>query len=335
MRVTKKDIAEYVGVSRSAVSLVLNNSPSSTISQKTREKILQAAKELGYVGPEIHRKLCFVLYGRNPDDPRYMYDLKIVENAASRLGYSLIFMNIKADPQDHKKLSKFIQSKEAEGDVVTGDLDEGGIDLVLNENVPYVFYGGTERENANIVVLDHEKGACEAVKHLISFGHRRIAFFSGSLDMHVHRKNLAGYCRALEEFGIPVDKSLIQVSREEDGYELCGRMQVLGIDYTAIFCVNTVIQFGALQWLKEHGVSVPSQVSLVGYGYSELVKLSKPQLSTFLVTPAAREKVVSRLGDIIHKKDVSPQGGFLSDLECYKGGTVAAAAVHQHSPVSG
>jgi len=323
MSVTKKEIAEYVGVSRSAVSLVLNNTPSSTISEKTRQKILQAAKELGYVGPEITPKLCFVLHGRDPDDPRYMYDLKIIERAASRHNFSLLFMNIQADSSGREKLAKALQNKEADGYIVTGDLDDAAIDLILDAKVPYLFYGGIPREGTNSVAMDHEKGAYDAVNYLISFGHRRIAFFSGNLETPIHRKNLAGYYRALEDSGIAIDKSLIQASSGEDGYELCARMQVLDIGYTAVFCVNTVIQFGALQWFKEQGIAVPSQISLIGYGFSELVKLSKPPLTAVYVPPANRELAVTRLIEMIRSKKQGPEITYLNEMKIHKGGTVA------------
>lgn len=324
MSVTKKEIAEYLGVSRSAVSLVLNNAPGSTISEKTRQRILQAARELGYDGADVTPKLCFILYGRAPDDPRYMYDLATIEQAASRHHFSLLFMNVQADAEGLEKMRKAVLSKEAEGYFVTGDLDDKAIDLITEAKVPYLFYGGIPREGTNSIVMDHEKGAYEAVKYLLSFGHKRIAFFSGNLNIPIHQKNLNGYYRALEEAGIPLDKSLVQASSGEDGYELCARMNVLDIGYTAVFSVNTVIQFGALQWLKEHGVQVPGEVSLVGYGFSELAKLSKPPLTTFYVAPASRELAVNRMIEMIRRKDLEPQVTYLTEMECFPGETVAA-----------
>ncbi|MEK5640445.1 MULTISPECIES: LacI family DNA-binding transcriptional regulator [Paenibacillus] len=67
-----------------AAAFVLNNAPGSTISEKTRQRLLQAARELGYNGADVTPKLCFIMYGRVPDAPRYMYDLATIEQAASR-----------------------------------------------------------------------------------------------------------------------------------------------------------------------------------------------------------------------------------------------------------
>ncbi|MGG1517968.1 LacI family DNA-binding transcriptional regulator [Paenibacillus oryzisoli] len=324
MAVTKKEIAEHVGVSRSAVSLVLNNTPSSTISEETRKRILQAAQELGYQEKMATPKICFILYGRSPDDPRYMHDLKVVEHAASKLQYATLFMNIPATAVGHQKLQRFLDKREVEGMIITGDLDDTLIRMIQASNEPYLFYGGTTREDANIMVLDHRKGAYTAVQYLIELGHKRIAFFSGRLDITVHMENLKGYYQALEEAGLSIDKSLIQASKEEDGYELASRLPLLGIEHSAIFCVNTVIQFGALQWLKDTGVAVPSQVSLAGYGFTELVKLSKPELTTVYVDQKEKEKLVDELLDIIRKrKSSTPRHAYLSEMTLHKGGTAS------------
>lgn len=324
MAVTKKEIAERVGVSRSAVSLVLNNTPNSTISEVTRNRILQAAEALGYQETTATPKICFLLYGRSPDDPRYMHDLNVVEHAASKHQFATLFMNVPATASGHQKLQRFLDKREVAGMIITGDLDDTVIRMIQGANEPYLFYGDTAKEDANIMVLDHRKGAYEAVRHLMELGHKRIAFFSGRLDIAVHMENLKGYYQALEEAGLPIDKSLVQASKEEDGYELASRLTLLGIGHSAIFCVNTVIQFGALQWMKDNGVAVPSQVSLIGYGFSELVKLSKPELTTVYVDQQEKEKLVEELRDIIRKrKSASPRHTYLSEMTFHKGGTVS------------
>jgi DNA-binding LacI/PurR family transcriptional regulator len=328
MAVTKKEIAERVGVSRSAVSLVLNNTPSGTISEETRKRILQAAAELGYEETAPTPKICFVLYGRSPDDPRYMHDLNVVEQAASARNYATMYMNVPATTAGHQKLQRFLEKREAGGMIITGDLDDTLIRLVEGAQLPYLFYGGTIKEDANIVVLDHRKAAYEAVKHLLSLGHRRIAFFSGRMDASVHVHNLNGYYQAFQEAGIPIDKSMIQINVEEDGYELAARVHALDIACTAIFCVNTVIQFGALQWLSENGIAVPSQCSLIGCGYSELVKLSKPELTTVYVDQKEKEKIVTELLDIMKKgKKAAPRLTYLSETTFHMGGTAARIGI--------
>ncbi|WP_144932072.1 LacI family DNA-binding transcriptional regulator [Paenibacillus sp. 32O-W] len=325
MTVTKKDIADYLGISRTAVSLVLNNTPNSTVSEETRRSILQAAKELGYRDSEIYPKICYILYNREPDDPLYIHDLRVIENVASQHGYRLIFMNVRSSTNDFNMLSKYLGNKEVSGIVLTGDIDDDILDIMEDAAVPYVVYSGvsSNRTDVNVIVTDVVKIAYEATKYLTDLGHVRIALFSGSLDTLVHQQTLAGYRKALEEAGLPYDISLVQVSKEEDGYELASRMEILEIDYSAAFCVNTVIQFGALQKLKDLGFQVPRKISLVGWGYSELVKMSVPNLTTLYIGPEEKEIVVKRLIEIINEGDKDRRTIYLKDTVIHEGGTAA------------
>jgi DNA-binding LacI/PurR family transcriptional regulator len=251
-----------------------------------------------------------------------MHDLNVVEIAASAHNYATMYMNIPATSSGHQKLLRFIERREVGGMIITGDLDDTLIRLIQGAKMPYLFYGATTKDDANIVVLDHRKAAYEAVKHLITLGHRRIAFFSGRMDASVHVQNLNGYYQAFQEADIPIDKSMIQISIEEDGYELAARVRALDIAFTAAFCVNTVIQFGALQWFNENGISVPSQCSLIGYGYSELVRLSKPELTTVYVDQEEKKKIVTELLDIMKKgRTAAPRLTYLSETALHIGGT--------------
>lgn len=323
MSVTKKDIADYLGISRTAVSLVLNNTPSSTISKETRERILKAAQELGYRNREASPPtLCFLLYNREADDPRYMEDLRIAEEISALHGYRLLFMNIKESPDDFQRLKQFLGAREAEGILATGDMDDAFIDMVVESGIPSIFYAGEEREGVNTAIWDHRKAARKAIRYLIELGHQRIALFTGRLDLPVHLAGLEGYKQALEEAGIPLDASLIQVSREEDGYELATRMEMLQIPYTAAFCVNTVIQFGVLQRLKEKGIAVPGEISLMGYGFSELVRASTPKLTTLKMDSNLKHSVVVRLLDIIKNQITEKETMYLAEFEMHEGETV-------------
>jgi len=325
--VTKKEIAEYLGISRTAVSLVLNNKPSSTISAETRAKILQAAKELGYRDIEVSPKLCYVLYDRDANDPRYMTDLHTIEAAASHFNYGLIFMNITSDANSIQKLQRIIDNQEVDGFLISGDVDDQLFTIFRNTDTPYIFYGITTNGNENdlnCLYIDNKKLASDAVSHLISLGHKRIALFMGSLDYPIHQHTLEGYIHAHETSDLAVDKSLIQISNDENGYEISKRAHMLKLDYTAAFCANNVIQFGALQYLQRSGISVPVDISLIGSGITELAKLSMPQLATYFVPDKEKERIVSALVELINNKNQQPKTAvFISEFEYFEGGTVS------------
>ncbi|WP_214627484.1 LacI family DNA-binding transcriptional regulator [Paenibacillus agaridevorans] len=325
--VTKKEIAEYLGISRTAVSLVLNNTPSSTISAETRNKILQAAKDLGYRDIEVSPKLCYVLYDRDANDPRYLPDLQAIESAASQHDYGLIFMNITHEAESLNKLQKIIENQEVDGFVISGDVDDKLLGIFKHSSTPYIFYGKPLYEigkNCNHIATDDHKLAYDAVNKLLSLGHTRIALFMGSLDYLIHQRTLEGYLEALKDSGIEIDKSLIQISNDENGYEICKRAHMLRLDYSAAFCGNTVIQFGALQYLQSTGIAVPGDISLIGSGFTELVKLSIPQLTTYYISNTEKERTVNVLVDLINKKITDDTiSVYITDFECFEGGTIA------------
>ncbi|WP_256759682.1 LacI family DNA-binding transcriptional regulator [Cohnella sp. WQ 127256] len=327
--VTKKEIAEHLGISRTAVSLVLNNTPSSTISIETRNRILQAAKELGYRDVEVSPKLCFVLFDRDANDPRYMADLQIIEQAASSFNYGMVFMNITNTPDSLNKLQKALDSQEIEGYIVSGDVNEKFIDLFRLSGSSYILYGLPLRkaDNLNYAAFDDKKLAYDATSYLISLGHTRIAMFMGSLDYTIHQLALEGYYEAHEANGVSIDRSLIQISNDENGYELCKRAEMLRLDYTAAFCTNTVIQFGVLQRLQSTGISVPDDISLIGSGFTELVKVSVPQLTTFYVSEAEKAKTVTLLIDIINNRNSTNLFASFTEFIRFEGGTTAMKKV--------
>ncbi len=323
--VTKKEIAEYLGISRTAVSLVLNNTPNNTISSTTRERILQAAKELGYREVETSPKLCFILYDRDGHDPRYMSDLQVIEQSASQYNYGLVFMNVTKEQDSLNALQKSLDSKEIDGYILSGDIDEQFLDIFIKSDTPYILYGlpVNKYDHLNYFAFDDKKMAFEATSYLIDQGHTRIALFTGSLDYLTHQFKLQGYIEAHEYYGIPLDRSLIQVSNDENGYELCRRAELLGLNYTAVFCVNTIIQFGVLQRLQSTGVAVPQDISLIGSGFTEFVKVSVPRLTTYYVEQAVKSTIVTMLVDIIQNPDSGNRNCSLSDFVLFEGGTVA------------
>jgi len=324
--VTKKDIADYLGISRTAVSLVLNNTPNSTISEETRNNILRAAKELGYRDASVSPKICFILCNRSPEDPLYLSDLKLVENKVAKHDHRLLFMHIGSNAKDYKRVENTLATREIAGVILTGEVDDAILDVLEHSKVPYVVFSSIERPNVNSVEPDVVKVARECTRYLISLGHRNIAYLTGGLDLLVHRKAMEGYRQALEEAGIPFDKSLVQVSKEEDGYELCYRMEMLDIPYTAAFCVNTKIQFGALQRLKEAGVQVPREKSLIGWGMTDFVKMSIPPLTAYYIDPAEKQNVIDRLFDIMKNGDNERKTIYMTKLKLHEGGTASICA---------
>lgn len=324
MRITKKAIAEYLGISRTAVSLALNNAPNSTLSEETRERILKTAKELGYKGMIESNKICYILYNREGNDPRYLFDLRNIEEAASKRGYNILFMSVKPDVNSLKKVKKIANSGEVFAILLTGLIDAEIIYTLDSVDVPYVVYGFSDKKNINIVIPDAVKEGYEATKYLIKFGHKKIAFLSGKLDMLVHKQRLEGYKLALKEEGIAFDPALVQASANEDSYEMIERMEILNIKYSAILCANTVVQFKAVQCLKEKGYGFPGEISVIGCLYTELVDLCNPPLAAVATNHAkSADIIIEALADVVKNKNSAPKTTYLTDIKIITGGTVS------------
>lgn len=324
MTVRKKDIAAYLGISQATVSLALNNPPGSKIAEETRLKVLKAAKELGYKDLNATPQICFMLYDRDTGDPIYSYILSIMEKEVREVHHNFVYMNVKSSNMVEHNLEQFLSSKELKGVIVTGDIDEAITKVIVNSNIPYIIYGGNVRKDLHNVMPDHWKAGYEATRHLISLGHRKIAFFCGNLDNDVHRLVLDGYRKALEENQIPFQAERVQASNNEDGYEMCGRAHYLKIDYTGLVCANTLIQFGALQRLKELGVSIPAEKSLIGYGHTVLNTASIPQLTSVHLEWIELKKLVNQLITIINDPNYPKGVKFLSEMNLFQGGTCAS-----------
>lgn len=322
MSVKMKDIAQYLSLSKSTVSLALSNAPGNTISEETRRRVVQAARDLGYKGYQFNRQLAFVLYHRQLDNPRYSEMLTGIEKLLRQHHFNVLYMSLNS-PSELTEFTRFVQRGEVSGLLVTGAIDELITDVVMSSGIPHLFIGGMEHEGLNVITDDYYLGAYEATRYLLSLGHRKIAFLSGKLNVIGHKLGLEGYQAALQEAGVELDKTRIQISNGEDGYELCERMEALDIEYTAAFCVNTVIQFGVLQRLRECGIRVPGAISLIGYGMTSLARTSKPPLTTVNWDTGFIEAIVARIMHCISNRTAPSEQIVHPYVAVIEGGTCA------------
>lgn len=154
---------------------------------------------------------------------------------------------------------------------------------LANRDRPVVIIGRHIEELADrCVFVDNVHGGYVATRHLIDQGHERIAHLTGNLSMKDGRDRLEGYKAALREAGLEFDEALIVDSEfvEAGGYRGMQRLLRRGRDFTAAFAANDQSAAGALLALKESGLSVPEDVSIVGYDDVLLAKYVSPALTT-------------------------------------------------------
>lgn len=275
MGTTIRDIAKVSGVSVSTVSKALS-SKYLDISEEMRSHIQKIAKELNYspnraAAAIVKRKtgnIAFVT--QNIKNPFFAEVLEGIEAVAKDKEHIVLVCN--AD-DDIEKENHFVQQSLCglvDGAIVVPTEDrETAYHTTPNLGFPVVIYGSTTYKNYpyTCVHTDNKQGGFLAVEYLIQNGHRDILFIGGSQKNAIGLDRLFGYKRALEQHGIPFrDELIFQDSlRTAWGFQAVHQAYAQKMPFTAIFCGNDYIAYGAIKALNELGLSIPGDISLVGY----------------------------------------------------------------------
>ena len=273
---TVKDVARECGVSVTAVSLVLNDR-ASNISQKTKEKILEKAKELDYHPDATARSLATKktnTIGVIIPDISNAFFAETVRNIQIELneyGYDMFLCNSEEKFSNDIKYIKLFNSRNVDGLIITMSAETMGngnqleIKNLLDKcQIPYVlfdrFYDGDESR----VYVDNLKSGYDVAKYLIECGHREIGVITGPLHLNSSRDRLEGVKKALAENLIVLEEDNIINGKYdiESGKE--GAKQLLD-RVTAIFAFNDLQAYGVIETARKMNVSIPNDVSLVGF----------------------------------------------------------------------
>lgn len=286
--ITLKMVAERAGVSVNTASRAINNK--SDINEETKKRVLKVAQELGYVQnatavalrTKKTRTLGVVIADNR--NPFYAEVLNGIEEAAREKNYHIILANTQRDYQKEEEAINLLLAKRVDGLLITPVQDRNDdIKNLIEANIPFVIVG---RDFKNIevdaVYNDEVKGGFLATKYLIKKGHKRIALINGFLHKSPARGRLEGYKKALKEYGIPFDDSLVSVGDIDvkDGYERTKQLLEKGLNFTAIFAYNDMMAFGAMRAIKEKGLRIPEDIGLVGYDDIPFSSLISPSLTT-------------------------------------------------------
>lgn len=269
---TISDVAKRAGVSTMTVSRVTNNS--GYISQETRERVLNAINELGYVPNALARSLRFkqtktiALVITDITNPFFTTLARGVEDVASERGFSVIFCNTDESPETEAEYLTVLLQKQVDGFLVVpacsssesiADLQERNVPVVvLDRRVPDL--------RVDTVRGDSEQGAYLLVRHLLDLGHRRIAVLSGPQDVSTAMDRVAGYRRAMAEADIQGEDALeyyFDRFTAGGGYKMAQQALALNPRPTAIFAANNFVAIGAFHAFREAGLRVPEDISLV------------------------------------------------------------------------
>lgn len=274
MKITIKDIAEMCNVSVTTVSLILNDKPVRTSAQ-TKQKILDIAKKYNYtpntfaVGLATRRTNTIALLIPDISNGFFAQIAKHLESNFGKHGYNLVLCNTNDNAEEQEKYLQLMLNRGVDALVMCVANDRSKTMEVLNDfasdNIPVIaFDRAFDNLRCPLVVTDNKGGAKDIVEYLISLGHTRIACISGS-NAKLYSERLDGYMQALSENGIAYDKKLVRNGdyRYESGYQLT--KELLREKPTAIFVCNDMMAYGAYKAIEENGLSIPDDVSVVGF----------------------------------------------------------------------
>ncbi|HRY29166.1 MAG TPA: LacI family DNA-binding transcriptional regulator [Elusimicrobiota bacterium] len=289
-RVTMKDVAEHCGVSLSTVSLVLSGDQ--RIPPDTTQRVLEVVKALGYrpnliarnLAKQRSRTLGVVLpdLGAVVDHSFFTEALKGVYSETSRQGYRLLLEIATPQFLSRRFYLRLLKENSVDGIVYLGTtLKDDFLREIEPYQYPFLMVGGyLDDAQLSYVAVDNEAGAHMATKHLIDLGHRRIGHIAGSAAVSSARDRLRGYRRALEEAGIPFEPTLVVDGhyKADVAQEVCRGL--LANKVTAVYAGSDWMASGAFRAIKEAGLRIPQDVSVIGSGDLDLARLVEPPLTT-------------------------------------------------------
>jgi len=290
-RATIRQVAREAGVSVTTVSNYLNGRHSE-MSVTTRERIREAIERLGYQPNHVARSLAtrrtatIGLIISELTNALYPPVILGAEAACRQAQYSLLLANV-TDTDSERRAVELMRSKQVDGLILFSvsfiDIANEHLLQAHEEGVPIVVINRMLPEGVPIpkVMLNNFRGAYLATRHLVELGHRRIAHIAGPANRFTGLDRRAGYLAALVEAGLPVDSALVIEGDYsfESGYRA---MRAL-LDHdrpSAVFIGGDAMALGALRAIRDAGLRVPDDLSLVAFGNPDFVHYATPALTT-------------------------------------------------------
>jgi len=312
MSPTISDVAAKAGVSPSTVSRVLNGRPG--ISEETRSRVLEAAKELGYYPAMAGRGLAlgrtenlgFITHHRHTLNPGSFYGevLAGVDSEARAHGFHVLFSTNTSD-----RLPAMVKEQRVDGLILAGcDIPRDLIVALKAHEVPLVLVDN-HLDKVDSVFTDNVGGAREAVTHLIRLGHERIGFICEWFGDLSFAERFEGFKLALQEHGLPFSEDLTAEGlprKEGSGYVAMTKLLERSIP-SAVFAANDTTAAEAIRAIKEKGLRVPEDIAVMGFDDGSLAPHTDPPLTTMRVF---RERMgimaARRLLELIEDSDQPP-----------------------------
>jgi LacI family transcriptional regulator len=309
-RPTQADVARLAGVSQAMVSYVINNSDV-MIADETRQRIVSAMDDLGYVPNVIARRLrtnrTYTIASVIPDitNPFYPAFERGIQDTVHQYGYDMVIYNTDGQREREKKCIESLLQGRVDGIIgVFFHLRSKDLSPLIEQGIPIVRLEAQGRPPSEMaldnIYIDNVAASERAVTFLIGKGHRCIGMLTSYVGPARYRE--MGYRRALQIHGIECNETLLSHGdfSEDGGYQAMMNLLRKEIRPSAVFAANDLMAMGAIVAIREYGLSIPADIAVMGFDDIFTAKLVYPSLTTVTqfqrtIGQRAAEMVMERL----------------------------------------
>lgn len=313
MPLRAKDIAELLNVSTATVSIVLNNKPG--VSNETRALIVNKIRELNceYLLKNIpsvstgSRMIGFVVYKRFGDiiteSPFFNFALESINLSLQKHGYELKFIYInRTSPLEEKE--RLLNENICDGLIIYAvEMYEDDLEVFTHSRLPFVLLDNSfQTRDVDCVAINNIQGTCKAIQYLHRMGHTRIGYIKSRISITSFNERFSEYKRQLKLLGLEFRSSdILEVGYSEQEVSSAVDSYLPSSDLpTAFFADNDLLGCYAMQAFKQHGYSVPEDISIVGFDDRPVCKMVEPPLTTVAVPlalfgPSAVNLLISKI----------------------------------------
>ncbi|MDA3133286.1 LacI family DNA-binding transcriptional regulator [Atlantibacter subterranea] len=314
---TMQEVAKKAGVSKATVSRVLSGK--GYTSEETKELVYKAIEETGYRPNLLARNLatsksqCIGLVVTNT---LYTgsYFSELLSQAAKRLeanGRQLILVDGKHSAEEEKAAIDFLLDLRCDAIIIYPrflNVDEMDTIVEKHKQPIMVMNRKLRKHHSHCICCDHHGASFMATKHLIERGHRDIAFITGSMDSPTAIDRLAGYKAALTASGLPVRDALIAFGKwsPASGAEAAEKLLSATLPFSGLVVSNDDMAIGAMKTLNSAGLTVPGDVSIIGFDNIATAPFLQPALTSI------KDPVSEMINEVIERLISMLDGGYLS-----------------------
>jgi DNA-binding LacI/PurR family transcriptional regulator len=328
--ITIKDVAKQAGVSVATVSRVMNGRD--RVSEATRKKILKIIEEMNFVpntmAASMVNKKTNMLSVVVPEiqNPFYTAVIGGMVEVAKKEGFFTLVVSTNSDEAEEEEFFESFLGKNVDGIILIGTHKDA--EFYRNIRKPTILVDRYINDCGHDgVLIDNFRGAYEATKHFVDYGHERIAIIDGAHDFNDGKDRYWGYRQAMHESGLTPDPAYHKQGNwlEEDGYRFTTELMQSEQPPTAIFAANNVICTGAIKAIRDLNLRIGEDISLIGFDDNELAQFVQPRVT--VVSRPTREMGIQAAEMLIQKikrepKERTKLKKMILDVELKKFGSV-------------